>query len=220
MNNLVDLRCDIDNREWLWPKDDVNCWINLNNFKKLHENVMPYVKDKNIMVQAGGNCGLILDTFTNYFNNIYTFEPDPINFYCLNHNVTSDKVTKIQSCIGNSNNPLKIQHLVRDDYPKDIGGVQINGIGLTPCFKIDQLNLPDCNLIQLDVEGYEVDAILGAKNTIEKYKPVLCIEFCDKWLKRYNNNVSKLSQLLKKLNYKEVDSYGVDKIFIYDSSSL
>ena len=69
-------------------------------------------------------------------------------------------------------------------------------------------------MIQLDVEGYELNALLGAIETIKKYKPVLCIEFCEKWLNRYDATSDKILSLLDNLNYIHVKTYGVDKIFI------
>ena len=166
------------------------------------------------MVQAGGNCGFLLSTFTSHFNIIYTFEPDPINFYCLNQNVTSTNVIKMQCCLGNELNTVNVSQLIRPERLHDTGGVHVNGTGFIPTIILDNLNLPDCNLIQLDVEGYEFNALLGAIETIKKFKPVLCIEFCEKWLNRYNTNSENILNLLNKLNYKLVTSYGVDKIFI------
>jgi len=168
------------------------------------------------MIQAGGNCGYLLSSFVDHFNIIYTFEPDPINFYCLNQNVTSPNVIKMQSCIGNDPTPVSTQQLIRPGRPNDTGGVHIAGSGFTPVIIIDNLNLPECDLIQLDVEGYEFNALLGMVNTIKKYKPVLCIEFCEKWLNRYNNSSENVLELLTSLGYKLVDEYGVDKIFVYD----
>lgn len=210
MKNLTTLK---DNK-WVWPLSDENSWLGQNEFQDLTKYVLPYVKNKNIMVQAGGNCGFMLSNFVEHFNTIYTFEPDPVNFYCLNQNVTSQNVIKIQGCLGNDPIPVATQHLIRPNRPNDIGGVHISGEGFIPVILIDNLNLPGCDLIQLDVEGYELNALLGAKKTIEKYYPTLCIEFCEKWLNRYNTSSSKILELLTEWEYIQVDEYGVDKIFI------
>jgi len=206
----------IKEEKYMWPAYDENSWESQNQFKDLHSHILPYVKNKNIMIQAGGNCGFMLDHFVEHFNVIYTFEPDPVNFYCLNQNITSPKVIKMQCCLGNNTNPVAVQQLIRPDRPNDTGGVHVNGEGFIPTIKIDNLNLPGCDLIQLDIEGYELEALLGAIDTIKKYKPVLCIEFCEKWLNRYNSNSEKIMNLLLDLGYKQVDEYGVDKIFIID----
>jgi FkbM family methyltransferase len=210
MKNQVVLK----EKKWVWPAYDQNSWEGQNQFKELSSHVLPYVKNKNIMIQAGGNCGFMLDQFVEHFNVIYTFEPDPVNFYCLNQNITSSNVIKMQCCLGSDPNPVTVQQLVRPGRLNDTGGVHVSGEGFIPTIKIDNLNLPGCDLIQLDIEGYEYNALLGAINTIKKYKPVLCIEFCEKWLNRYNSNSEKILNLLSDLEYKQIDEYGVDKIFV------
>jgi hypothetical protein len=69
--------------------------------------------------------------------------------------------------------------------------------------------------VQLDIEGYEFNALLGAVNTIKKYKPVLCVEFCEKWLARYSVNFDDVYNLLNSLRYKLVATHKADKVFIY-----
>lgn len=201
--------------KWVWPIIDEASWIGQNNYKEIANKVIPYVNTKNIMIQAGGNCGFILDKFIDHFNVIYTFEPDPINFYCLNQNITAKNVIKLQSCLSDSVQPLLTQQLIRKNNPHDTGGVYVSGFGLTPSLTIDNLNLPDCNLIQLDVEGYEYKVLLGAIETINKFKPTLCIEFCEKWLNRYGDNALKINIFLSNLGYIQVDEYGMDRIFTY-----
>jgi hypothetical protein len=118
--------------------------------------------------------------------------------------------------LGNTSATVKTQQLIRPERLHDIGGVHIAGEGYTPTILIDNLNLNGCDLIQLDIEGYEYKALLGAINTIKEYKPVLCIEFCEKWLNRYNNNSNEILSLLQDLKYIQVEEYGVDKIFTYN----
>jgi FkbM family methyltransferase len=210
---MKDLTVIKDNK-WVWPANDENSWKGQNEHTELVHHILPYVRNKNIMIQAGGNCGFILSTFIKHFNHIYTFEPDPVNFYCLNQNVTSPNVFKMQACLGEIEETVNVQQLVREDRPHDIGGVHVSGLGATPTIIIDNLNLPGCDLLQLDVEGYELKALKGATQTIKKYKPVICVELCEKWLNRYNNTSDDVYNLLQSFNYKLVDSEGVDKIFI------
>lgn len=199
---------------WIWPKSDENSWEGQNEHSNLAKHVIPYVKNNRVMIQAGGNCGFILSTFVEHFNSIYTFEPDPVNFYCLNQNVTAPNVIKMQCCLGKETLPVTVQQLDRPGRPRDTGGVHVEGSGVTPTIIIDNLNLPACDLIQLDVEGYELNALLGAVNTIKKYKPVLCVEFCEKWLNRYETTSDTIEALLADLGYKHVESYGVDRIYV------
>jgi|688.fasta_scaffold06958_10 FkbM family methyltransferase len=200
---------------WIWPKKDERSWQGQIKQKELAQYILPYVVKNDVMIQAGGNCGFILSTFVPYFNNIYTFEPDPINFYCLNQNVTAPSVIKMQCCLGKESTPVAVQHLQRGiGEGIDIGGVHVSGVGFTPTIVIDKLNLQACDLIQLDIEGYELNALLGAVETIKKYKPVLCIEFCENWLNRYEATSDSVETLLVELGYKHVESYQADRIYI------
>lgn len=201
---------------WIWPKDDENSWQGQVKQGDLVKYILPYIKNKRVMIQAGGNCGLILSTFVEHFDNVYTFEPDPINFYCLNQNVTAPNVIKMQCCLGKENLPVNVQQLDRPGRLRDTGGVHIKGLGVTPTITIDNLNLPACDLIQLDVEGYELNALQGAVETIKKYHPVLCVEFCEAWLNRYETTSESVTTFLSNLGYSQISSYGVDRIFTYN----
>jgi FkbM family methyltransferase len=204
----------IKDNKWVWPANDENSWAGQNEHKDLYKTVLPYVKNKGIMIQAGGNCGFILSTFVDHFDFVYTFEPDVVNFYCLSQNVTSDNVFKMQACLGETNGTTRVQQLIREDRPHDTGGVHVAGDGYLPLISIDSLNLPGCDLLQLDVEGFELKALKGAVNTITKYKPVLCVELCEKWLNRYDDSSSEVIEFIQSLGYTLVDTEGVDHIFI------
>ena len=103
---------------------------------------------------------------------------------------------------------------VREDRPHDTGGVHVAGDGYLPLIAIDSLNLPGCDLLQLDVEGFELKALKGAINTITKYKPVICVELCEKWLNRYDDSSTEVLDFIQNLGYILVATEGVDHIFI------
>lgn len=208
MKNLVTVK----NGNWIWPAADVNGWEGQNNFLDLREQIKPFLKGNGVMVQAGGNCGLVVSTFAELFDRIYTFEPEPLNFYCLTQNVSATNVIKLQACLGETSRFVEVQPL--QAHCVDVGGFHVDvKPGVIPMFTIDSLNLDKCDLIQLDIEGYEYNTLLGGVNTIQKYKPVLCIEVAEEYLNRYGNTSTEIEELIVKLGYEYKLTYGSDRIY-------
>lgn len=75
------------------------------------------------------------------------------------------------------------------------------------------LNVDRIDLIKIDTEGHEFSILLGAKGTIQKYKPILILEI---WTKEDNKKqYNKIKSFLAKIGYSRVDSIEDDFIFIH-----
>lgn len=197
---------------WIWPKNGDYTWNVVSAALELHNFVKPLLKHTNIAVQAGGNGGLMVQPLAETFKYVYTFEPEPLNFYCLTHNITSTNVHKFQACLGDK--PLTISLDTIDN--NDNGAFFISGHGSIPVLRIDDLGLPGCDLIQLDIEGHEYHALLGGLNTIKKYKPLIVIECFSPWMERYNITMEMIEKfLLQDLKYKYISTCHGDRIYSY-----
>lgn len=205
IEELIEIRQDI----WHWPKDDVSCWNYMMSHPDLPKKISNLVSKKRVCVQAGGNMGYYVKQYATLFEHVYTFEPDFTNFYCLNLNVPESNVTKIQTCIGydRENVKLKIKSLNR-------GKNHIIGKGVIPTLQIDDLNLPECDLIHLDIEGYELFALRGAEQTIERCKPIIAIEYFEKCCVRYNYSLADLEQFFSQLNYKFAINFKEERVYV------
>lgn len=72
-------------------------------FNTSPEDTVTYCSQRRVMIQAGGNAGFYVKKCSELFDYVYTFEPLPLLFYCLNLNVTSSNVYKFNCCLGNTN---------------------------------------------------------------------------------------------------------------------
>jgi FkbM family methyltransferase len=208
---------EIELREgWWWPKTDQRCWDYMQTHPDVPEKIVEYLPQecRRVIVQAGGNCGYYPKKYSQLFDRVYTFEPDWLNFHCLNLNVPESNVVKIQSCLGNEHQTvgLNIKSINR-------GKNFINGPGVYPVLRIDDLALDQCSAIQLDVEGYEYYALLGAEKTIKQHHPVIVVEVWDQLTNRFDKNVNqKLDDFLQSLGYKLTTTlYDSDRIYQYQS---
>lgn len=207
MKKLTEIR-----EGWVWPKDDVRCWRCFQRSFNLPQTILKYIDHKKACVQAGGNTGVYVKQFADVFETVYTFEPESLNFYCLTENLKEyNNVVKHNAFVGQKNKqPASI---VRFDTKKDpnTGKFKIGEeTGTIPVMSIDDLDLQSCELIQLDVEGHEYDALIGAVETIKKFKPVVCLEWFE--------NQQKLSELLTAFDYKEILDLRSDRIFIHQNT--
>jgi|TARA_B110000503_G_scaffold439_1_gene638 FkbM family methyltransferase len=204
MKELTDIR-----EGWVWPKDDVRCWRCFQRQYNLPQSIIRHVENKKVCIQAGGNTGVYVKQFADVFETVYTFEPEAVNFYCLTENLKNcNNVETLNSFLGQQNQ--KPTNIIRYDTKKDpnTGKFKIGeDAGTIPVIAIDTLNLRSCDLIQLDIEGGEYNALLGAVETIKEFKPVICLEWFE--------NQEKLFNLLTSLNYKEIDNLQSDRIFAY-----
>lgn len=162
-----------------WPRSDSGGFLGpLEDWDNESSYWMSYVKKFDTVVQAGGLCGLYPLLYANLFNKVYTFEPSPLSFYCLTLNCPYSKITKINAAVGEHNQQVELCtsnvtnvgcHFITENK-------EISTVSEVPTFTIDQLALTSCDLIHLDIEGYEEKAITGATNTIRKFKPTVITE--------------------------------------------
>ena len=170
-----------------------------------HSKFLEYVKEKSIVVQAGGNCGLYARFYGNHFKQVYTFEPQADNFKCLTLNCQGDQY-RIYNCgLGKDFRNVSLKHPATAKR-SNMGVWQVveDPSGDVQIITIDSLNLDRCDLIHLDIEGYEPNALLGAEQTITKFKPVLILE------EGHGEDIAKM------FGYKLVEKLSRDWIFLYE----
>jgi len=225
-------------------KDEVNdCeyyWPNIDRFsfpqqivtvKPVITSVNSFVKRKQTVLQAGGNCGIYTREYAQHYENVYTFEPDATNMNCLVLN-TSDcnNIIKIQACLGESQgmtaiqNPLEIMDIgsIHVKTPKELheNMLVVESKANIPILTIDDIAFSTLDLIHLDIEGYELFALKGGSNTIKKYKPVIVLEVCeDGHSEKYGYNRNDLEIFLQSLDYvfiEKIDANG-DNVYMHKS---
>lgn len=204
---LVDMP---DGKTYLWPSYDIETVRYLSRFSNTPTNISQHVDHCGTMVQAGGNCGYYIKLFAEKFETVYTFEPDALNFLCLTANTHGlDNVIKFQGCVGNEKSLISTKRNDRQSGSTHVG----EDPGKVPTFLIDELGLESCDLIQLDTEGFEYFGLLGAQQTIEKFRPVITIEWCQPWAARYGVTYEMITDFLTPYGYQRIAKYDADQVF-------
>lgn len=135
--------------------------------------------NKVTMVDAGAYTGdsvkLWLKSYRNIISKIYAFEPDEDNFMKLTGNIEVYGVSDISLLfnVGLSNK----RRTLRFSCGHDASNINSDGDVLVPVVPLDEMieHVDGKLCIKMDIEGSELYALEGAKETIKKYKPELAI---------------------------------------------
>lgn len=185
-----ELEPDTSNK-WLWIKSDGGpdggAWMGpIKDWPSHSVEYFKNIKKYDAVITAGANLGLYVRMYAKRFKKVYAFEPEWLNFHCMSFNNPYDNVIKIQAALGHEHTFCNMKK------PTDlnVGMHHISEIntGLIPVLTIDSFNFQECDLIQLDVEGFEYPALIGAQKTIIKHKPVIVIERPNKDVLNFMNH--------------------------------
>jgi FkbM family methyltransferase len=110
---------------------------------------------------------------------VIAFEPQPAIFGVLKANCEANKVSNavlVNAAVGDESGEISVPDV---DYgvKGNFGGVALGaGQFSVPMVTIDGLNLPACAFMKIDVEGMEYEALTGAEETIQRFRPLMYVE--------------------------------------------
>ena len=158
---------------WMIPETDETGFDYIISEVQDLEKIVPVCSQFRTCIQAGGNVGIWPVALAKKFNRVYTFEPDESNYEALVINCRGfANITHKRAAFGDT---FKTGSL-RVGVPGNMGALQTQEGTDFDIITIDSLEITDCDLLQLDVEGYEYFALQGAKETIRQSNPVICLE--------------------------------------------
>lgn len=111
---------------------------------------------------------------------IYSFEADKDNFNNFQENIIENNLTDIiigiNKCLWDKNRKVSLNKNNIDNASfcsEEKEGDIIDAITID--YFVEQNNIKNVDFIKLDIEGAEINAIKGAVETINKFKPKICI---------------------------------------------
>lgn len=103
---------------------------------------------------------------------------------------------------------------VEDNAMMELGGAGVIGLPL------DYLHFHDVAIIKLDLEGMEEHALKGLSSTIQRDKPELIVEVCERNLRFYGSTPESLVSTLQSLGYHNYTIYDYTKLPVKADASL
>lgn len=148
-----------------------------------------YVKDGDVVIEAGANMGsetLLLSRLTGK-GKVYGFEPNPYTFDRLKTNVSINELNNVEVfdlALGEKNGDISF-HI----YPKNFCNAGMSSKYMdTPLTRkitvpqqtldtfVEAQNIRKVDFLKMDIQGAEMDVLMGATATIAKHKPTIFLE--------------------------------------------
>ena len=163
-------------------------------------------KKFNTVLDIGAWCGTWSAEFAPYCKKIYAIEPDRTHVECLLKNLSSfDNIELLDYAVGDIETRVS---LTDDDFTQ---ARRIYSIGNILMKTVDSFKFEDVDLIKIDVEGFEMNVLRGAKDTLKDCN-FLMIELNNN-SKKYNSSNAEIEKYLQELGFTTLIDKWPDKVF-------
>ena len=170
----------------MFPRNDAVIGVCLREFGEFSENenilLSKFINNKDTIIDVGANIGTQTLSFSEKVGNkgkVLAFEPQNIISQCLQTNLTLNDITNVEVYTMGISDRNGWGRINDEEFSKDgrygEAGIQEKGTRIK-IIKLDNLELEKCDLIKIDIEGHEWNAINGGKKFIAKHKPIVYLE--------------------------------------------
>ena len=154
-------------------------------------------------MDIGAWCGTWSKAIESYAKRVVAFEPDPLHFHWLEKNCTINCIPRNQA-VGSTDGFIS---LTEDDFTQ---AKRVAGEGKIPMVTIDGLEYDNVDLIKIDVEGYEMEVLKGAEQTLNTCQYIM-IELNNN-SKKYGSSNRIIEKYLQDKGYKVLIDHWPDKV--------
>jgi FkbM family methyltransferase len=188
------------------------------------------IRPGTVVFDVGANLGdvaLNLAAMVGPEGKVHAFEPDPVSFTKLTENLALNAFTNVTTWkLGLGEVPGALTMNVNS--PGNRGGNRIASTRPTPesfAIEIDTIDglverqdISRIDLIKIDVEGFELSVLKGARKTLQRLRPKLFVELADRHLQEHGSTSAELIAFLRREGYRV--SHAVTGLELNESSRL
>ena len=206
---------------WHLPDDDKHFQEMLQNSfdksrkatyqERQRKRVLKYVKNWDAVYDVGAHIGFWARDFSERFDKVYCFEPCREHVRLLRLNVPSCLICP--TAIGNKRQYVSLENHNKNNSGATsvtIGGAEPKELMLTLDY-FGECRKERVGLIKIDVEGYELRVLEGAKETLLKDKPIVVFEVKSGY-KKYGLTEKAPQKFCEKLGMKKLEQIKSEHI--------
>ncbi len=141
---------------------------------QVRDRSMQYVKHNRVALDIGANVGLWSRSLVKRFDTVIAFEPVAMFRECLLKNVVAKNLVVKTQALGDQDVQATMVLTQGNTGHTHIDPNKQGGD--TQVIRLDNLKLENVDYIKIDCEGYEYRVLAGAKETIQRCRPVVVVE--------------------------------------------
>jgi FkbM family methyltransferase len=180
--------------------------------RQSHKHLFALVSNGYDILDIGSNIGFTVLSMAQLSikGKVIGFEPDRLNYERCLININQNNFGNINLYnIGLGSEDMSIPMEVRTEFNRGGNRVALNGKGeIIEVKKLDNLfpslNISKVDLVKIDVEGYELHVLQGAKKLLQQFKPTLFIELSDDNLRYHGGSAKELIEFLVRTGYSSI----------------
>lgn len=189
---------------WCVPDNEVKMTMHVENdvdmfdpgYESRHrQTILQNIPNKKTFVDVGANIGIWSAALVKHFEKVISYEPSKRNRECLECNLQN--LSDIRPfAVGDSSGQVNFHDAIKNCGDSKITLENRNGMYSVDIVRLDDQKITDCSLIKIDVQGFELGVILGAKKIIEEQQPWIIFEI--------NEDVDTIVSFLESKNYEMI----------------
>ena len=189
---------DSDGKKWYHIGTTDPPWLEMRFIKER------LIQKGDIVFECGSHHGctaLLLSNWVGETGKVVAFEPNPSNFEIAKINLSINSVRNVElvkSAVGRNSDEVLLD--ISSSNSSILYDKSNNKSNLVKSISLDSLEDVTPDVIKIDVEGFEIEVLIGAKRIL-KNKPKLAIEIHVEQLIKYNYSVSEIFDLINIDNY-------------------
>jgi FkbM family methyltransferase len=173
---------------------------------------MKACRARRVAVDVGAHIGLFSYWMVRDFAQLVAFEPVARHRDCWRRNVPTRPDDILHACaLGAHEGSVRMETVHADST----GGTHVAGAGDIPMRTLDSFDLPVIDLLKIDCEGYELDVLQGAADTLRRCRPVVIVEQRPRQIATFGYGATDAVKLLRRLGAAVVSTDQRDYILAF-----
>jgi len=167
-----------------------------------------------VAVDVGAHIGHWSMNLAKHFGQVLAFEPVQEHRDCFRMNVDALNVTLHDCALGQARGSVRmnVERGNTGNSSIDASGGAVGGD--VEMHTLDSFQLTHIDLIKIDTEGFEVQVLRGAEETIKRCRPVIIVEQKRDMGAKYGNRPKEAVDLLRHWGYKVHADMGGDFLMV------